>query len=65
MLEAARTLAGIGGDTGLFAPIPPFTQALERLTPLLDRLILEGVSINVNSTSRSTGMSLANALRPL
>jgi hypothetical protein len=65
MLDAARTLAGIGGETGMFASIPPFTEAIERLTPLLDRLILEGVSINVNSATGKTGFSFANALRPL
>lgn len=67
MLQAARTLVGAGDPaSGLFAPIPPFTAVLERLTPILDRLIVEGVDVNVGTTSGSTrGIGLSNALRPL
>jgi hypothetical protein len=72
MLQAAELMAGtVGGNTPLrdtgFEVLPPFTEAIERLTPLLDRLVLEGVSVNVQQLNRQNRqrISLSNALRPL
>lgn len=67
MLEAARLFSGVGaGQTGLFDAVPPFTAVLERLTPVLDRLIAEGVDVNVGTTGSVTRRSsITNALRPL
>jgi phage-related protein len=70
MLQAANLLAAaVGGgdltrDSG-FDALPPFTASLERLTPLLDRLILEGVEIRMPSTQTIGPRGITKALRPL
>jgi hypothetical protein len=73
MLQAAKLLSdAVGGnidftrDTG-FDALPPFTASIERLTPLLTRLITEGVAINLTPrsiTSTSTSR-FTQILRPL
>ena len=55
MLDAATimrdTFGGmLPGNVG-FGNIPPFTDVLARMTPLLERLVTEGVSINVSQQS--------------
>lgn len=70
MLQAANLLAAaVGGgdltrDSG-FDALPPFTASLERLTPLLDRLILEGVEIRMPTTQTFGPRGITKALRPL
>jgi hypothetical protein len=72
MLQAANLMTGaLGGTPGTgqdnLAALPPFTASLERLTPLLDRLIREGVAISLNplaSTNRN-GLRNFGSLRPL
>jgi hypothetical protein len=72
MLQAANLMTGaLGGTPGTgqdnLAALPPFTASLERLTPVLDRLIREGVAISVNpfaSTNRN-GLRNLGSLRPL
>jgi hypothetical protein len=34
-----------------FGALPPFTSAIERITPVLERLLLEGVSISFNGAA--------------
>lgn len=38
-----------------FGAMPPFTSALERLTPVLERLLAEGVSISVATAGAAAG----------
>jgi hypothetical protein len=42
-----------GGETG-FGALPPFTSAIERMTPVLERLLSEGVSIQMGSSAVSS-----------
>jgi len=59
MLDAANIMNAVfgsmmpGGETG-FGALPPFTSAIERMTPVLERLLDEGVSI-VSGTRPAAG----------
>jgi TP901 family phage tail tape measure protein len=52
MLDAANVMNSVfgsmlpGGQAG-FGALPPFTSAIERMTPVLERLLAEGVSVMV------------------
>lgn len=58
MLDAADVMNRVfgsmmpGGETG-FGALPPFTNAIERMTPVLERLLEEGVSVMMGQRSDS------------
>jgi hypothetical protein len=55
MLDAANVMNSVfgsmlpGGQAG-FGALPPFTSAIERMTPVLERLLEEGVSVMMGQT---------------
>jgi hypothetical protein len=58
MLDAANIMNRVfgsmmpGGETG-FGALPPFTSAIERMTPVLERLLSEGVSVMMGQQSNA------------
>jgi len=68
MFDAAQlmrdTFASLlpSSPTAGFSALPPFTSAIERMTPVLERLLADGVSISVASgaTGTATGASTAH-----
>ena len=64
MLEASQNMQRIFGAVGPdgapgFSALPAFNSAIERMTPVLERLLSEGVSINVGGGSASLPSSTA------
>jgi TP901 family phage tail tape measure protein len=58
MLDAANVMNSVfgsmmpGAETG-FGALPPFTSAIERMTPVLERLLSEGVSVMMGQQSNA------------
>jgi uncharacterized small protein (DUF1192 family) len=58
MLDAAKVMNSVfgsmmpGAETG-FGALPPFTSAIERMTPVLERLLSEGVSVMMGQQSNA------------
>jgi predicted nucleic acid-binding Zn-ribbon protein len=71
MLDAAQmmrdTFASLAphGEFGGLRVLPPFTSAIERMTPVLERLLSDGVSINVAATTSTAVVSPTAHLRNL
>lgn len=68
MLEASQNMQRIFGAVGPdgapgFSALPAFNSAIERMTPVLERLLAEGVSINVGGAAPATGGSSTAYLR--
>ena len=68
MLEASQNMQRIFGAVGPdgapgFSALPAFNSAIERMTPVLERLLSEGVSINVGGAAPATGGSSTAYLR--
>jgi hypothetical protein len=67
MLDAANimrdTFASMMPGGQGFGSLPPFTDAIARMTPVLERLLVEGVSINVGTSAASTQQSSLAYLR--
>jgi hypothetical protein len=64
MLEASQNMQRIFGAVGVegaigFSALPAFNSAIERVTPVLERLLAEGVSINVGAAPASGGSTTA------
>jgi hypothetical protein len=69
MLDAANIMRStfgsmMPGSIG-FGALPPFTDVLSRMTPVLERLLTEGVEIRTQSTAPGTSASITAALRTI
>lgn len=69
MLDAANIMNTVfgsmmPGQETMFGALPPFTSAIERMTPVLERLLLEGVTINTQMGAQ-TFSDRSEALRGL
>lgn len=68
MLEASQNMQRIFGAVGVegavgFSALPAFNSAIERITPVLERLLAEGVSISVGESAPASGGSSTAYLR--